>query len=139
MYDWKQELEGYFESRANDKFDDGVAAAKLNREIEDFLVETVIPALDGLKKSLAEKGRTLYIDKEKQSVRAAVRFGDTAEFVYEVRARHAGVKALAVKHIDGRESIIEPAASKNDNSIASLTMDDIRSSFVFEYLAAMGM
>jgi hypothetical protein len=139
MYDWKEELEGYFQSKSADKFDDGVAASKLNKEIEDFLIETAIPALDGLKQSLAQRGRSLHIDKEKQSVRAAVRFGDTAEFVYELKVRHTGIKAVAIKYIEGRESIIEPAAFKNDNSIDSVTMDDIRGSFVFEYIAAMGM
>ena len=137
MYDWKEELSGYFDSKAAEKFDDSVAAARLNREIEDFLIETVIPALDGLKHTLEEKGRTMHIDKDKQSVRAAVRFGDTTEFIYEVRARHVGIKAVAIKHIDGRETIIQPQAANGDNSIDSLTADDIRSSFVFEYIASM--
>jgi hypothetical protein len=71
-------------------------------------------------------------------VRAAVRHGDTAEFIYEVKIQHVGNRAVAIINADGHESIIEPQASKNDNSLASLTRDDIRSSFVYEYIAAMG-
>jgi hypothetical protein len=137
MYDWAGELGGYFDSNASEKFDDGVAASKLNREIEDFLVETAIPAFDGLKKKMETRNRSLHIDKEKHVVSVAVRFGDITEFVYKLSVMHSGHIAVAVKQVGSKESIIEPQASKNDNSIASLTMDDIRSSFVFEYIAAM--
>jgi len=138
MYDWKEELKSYFESKDTEKFSDGVAAAKLNREIENFLVKTAIPALDGLKEELSARNRTLHIDKDKQVIKAAVRFGDTAEFVYEVRIRRVGDKACALKFVNGRESIIAPQQMKNDNSINSIEPDDIRASFVYEYIAAMG-
>jgi len=138
MYDWKEELNDYFESKDTEKFSDGVAAAKLNRDIENFLIKTVIPALDGLKEDLTAKNRTLHIDKIKQVIKTAVRFGDTAEFIYEIRIRKVGEKACALKFVNGMESIITPQAVKNDNSINSITMDDIRSSFVYEYIAAMG-
>lgn len=138
MYDWKEELKSYFESKDNEKFSDGVAAAKLNREIENFLVKTAIPALDGLKEELSSRNRTLHIDKDRQVIKAAVRFGDTAEFVYEIRIRRVGDKACALKSVNGREAIIAPQAMKNDNSINSLAEDDIRASFVYEYIAAMG-
>jgi hypothetical protein len=138
MYDWKEELKSYFESKDTEKFSDGVAAAKLNREIENFLIKTAIPALDGLKEDLQTKNRTLHIDKDKQVIRTAVRFGDTAEFIYELRIRKVGDKACALKFVNGRESIIAPQAVKNDNSINSLGQDDIRASFVYEYIAAMG-
>lgn len=138
MYDWNTELSGYFERKYSDKFNDGEAASNLNREIENFLIGMVIPAFDGLKQTLANKERTLYIDKERQVVRTVVRYGDTTEFVYEIKIKHVGNRAVAIKNADGRESIIEPQASKNDNSITSLTQDDIRSSFVFEYISSMG-
>jgi hypothetical protein len=138
MYNWKDELNTYFESKDTEKFSDGVAAAKLNRDIENFLIKTAIPALDGLKEGLAAKNRTLHIDKEKQVIKSAVRFGDTAEFVYELRIRKIGDKACAIKVVNGKESIIAPQSLKSDNSINSLGVDDIRSSFVYEYIAAMG-
>lgn len=137
MYEWKEELEEYFDSKDSARFRDIVAVSKLNREIEDFLIEKAIPAFEGLKNILAEKNRSLYIDKDRQSVSAAVRFGDTAEFVYTIKIKHIGDKAVAIKSVDGKESIIEPQVSKNDNSIDSLTQDDIRSSFVFEYIASI--
>jgi hypothetical protein len=138
MYDWKEELNDYFESKDTEKFSDGVAAAKLNRDIENFLIKTAIPALDGLKEDLTAKNRTLHIDKIKQVIKTAVRFGDTAEFIYEIRIRKVGEKACALKFVNGMESIITPQTIKNDNSISSLTMDDIRGSFVYEYIASMG-
>jgi hypothetical protein len=138
IYNWHDELAGYFDRMYTEKTGDMAAASKQNKEIEDFLIVTAIPAFEGLKQSLAERKRSLHIDKDRQSVRVAVRYGDTTEFVYELKVKHVGSRAAAVKVLDGRESIIEPQASKNDNSIASLTEDDIRNSFVFEYIAAMG-
>ncbi len=109
------------------------------RSIRDFIANTVLPALEGLREELSRHGRKAEIDREKSRVTLTVFHEDEEEFSYTIRG-HAYRKMSSAFPEVGKDfppvclvEVIVGNATQKEDLMDKFTRDTIVADFLAEY------
>lgn len=139
--DWREELREVMESqpaRVPEFQREQIDVART--EVEQFIIETVVPAYEELEAELRNYGRDVEIDKRKYQASIHVFKGGKEEFSYGIRGHVYHTMSFAFPEFGGKNEpritkaeIMPKHGGKREYELAKFTRDGIIRDFLEEY------
>lgn len=139
--DWREELKKVMESqpaRVPDSHRQKIDAARA--ELEQFILDTVIPAYEDLRKELEAYGRKIEIDQRKYQASIHVFKEGKEEFSYGIRGHVYHTMSFAFPEFGGKDQpritraeVVPKRGGKREYGLTEFTHDGIIHDFLEEY------